>query len=67
MGSRKNVALRYVGAYNSTGEPSFLDGVPARDLTEHDVETRSLDIAELLASGLYEEVGSKAKSKKGGN
>ena len=58
------VVLRYVGYVNELGDPTFLDGVPARDLTEKDVEERELDAEALEASGLYEHVAPPAISAK---
>jgi len=43
------MALRYTA---KNGE--FLDGVPARDLTDEEIQQRELDAAALVASGLYE-------------
>ena len=50
------IILRYIGQVNAQGEPSFLMGVPARDLSEEDVDGRHLDVAVLVDSGLYEVV-----------
>jgi hypothetical protein len=52
MASRKKIILKYVGAIGDSG-PSFLPGVPARDLTPFDIEERGLDVTALVESGLY--------------
>lgn len=50
------IILRYVGKINDLGDPSFLPGAPARDLTQDDIDGRHLDVAVLVASGLYEAI-----------
>jgi hypothetical protein len=50
------IVLRYIGYVNELGDPTFLDGVPARDLTELDIAERELDVDALVDSGLYERV-----------
>ena len=51
-----DIVLRYIGQVNATGEPSFMFGVPARDITQADIDGRGLDVDALLACGLYEAV-----------
>lgn len=50
------VVLRYIGTIGDSG-PSFIFGVPARDLTMADVEERELDVEALATTGLYEKIG----------
>ena len=53
---KANPYLRYIG------DGAFLPGVPARDLTEAEVKQYAL--ADLLSSGLYEEIKSQEPAKK---
>lgn len=57
------VILIYIGRVSGDG-PEFLFGVPARDLTEQDVEERGLDVDALLETGLYEDTRPQAKRAK---
>jgi len=49
------VMMKYLGN-------GFLIGVPARDLTQAEVEALGIDPAELLASGLYAEKAGRKKT-----
>ena len=53
------VILRYVGYRNARGDPTFVEGVPARDLTELDVERCGFSVETLVETGLYEKVKAK--------
>lgn len=52
--------LKYVGG------GAFLIGVPARDLTDEEIEELGLDRKILIESGLYEEEPEKHEKKQGG-
>jgi len=49
-----DIVLEYLGD-SETGMP-FIQGVPARDLVADDMIPLGLEIADLVASGLYVEV-----------
>ena len=58
------VILRYTGYRNVRGDPTFVEGVPARDLSAEDVEVSGWSVETLVETGLYEKVkDKKAKSK----
>jgi hypothetical protein len=44
-----------------TGDGAALAGVPARDLSDKEIEERKLNEAELIASGLYRRTGETTK------
>ena len=50
------VILRYTGYRNARGDPTFVEGVPARDLSAEEVEESGLSVETLVETGLYEKV-----------
>lgn len=49
-----------------TGGGAYLPNVPAKDLTDEDIERLGLDEKELLGSGLYKKPAKKTKKKQDG-
>lgn len=54
--AKRHGTWRFTGERNAAGEPlQFFTGIPARDLTDHDIDQLSDDdYATVVASDLYE-------------